>query len=146
MSIDEDFKEHKGYVEDVHSNGIKNSEALSKKDIILISEEEHFEHPNESSMRLATDISKEGRYSIRERSRTKIKERRGAFKFLPVYFSNDLVHGSWWFVLGSVLGTIIPIIPLVDLFYPFWPTKTNVNLPMLADVTTFALSIVSGFF
>lgn len=24
-----------------------------------------------------------------------IVERRGAFKWLPVLFSNDLVHGSW---------------------------------------------------
>mmetsp|Transcript_18614 Transcript_18614/g.17942 ORF Transcript_18614/g.17942 Transcript_18614/m.17942 type:complete len:335 (-) Transcript_18614:446-1450(-) len=146
MSIDEDVKEEKGYIENLHSNGNKNNEAFRKKDIILISEEEYFEHPNESSMRLATDSSKEDRCSIRKRSRTKIKERRGAFKFLPVYFSNDLVHGSWWFVLGSALMTIIPIVPLVNLFYPFWRTKTNMNLPMLADVTTFALLIASGFF
>ncbi len=25
-----------------------------------------------------------------------VRERRGAFKWLPVVFSNDLVHGSWY--------------------------------------------------
>jgi hypothetical protein len=146
MSIDEDFKEHRGYIEDVDSSGNEYNNGARGKGIILRSEEEYFEHPNESSMRLATDISKEDRRVIKKRGRTKIKDRRGAFKFLPVYCSNDLVHGSWWFVLGSVLGTVIPIVPLVDLFYPFWPTKKNINLPMLADVTTFALLIASGFF
>jgi hypothetical protein len=31
-----------------------------------------------------------------------IKMKRGAMKWLPVYFQNDLVHGSWWFVVGSI--------------------------------------------
>ena len=26
----------------------------------------------------------------------RIRARRGSFKSLPVYFSNDLVHGSWY--------------------------------------------------
>lgn len=63
---------------------------------------------------------------------------------LPVYCSNDLVHGSWWFVLGSVITTLIPIVPLVDLFYPFW--KSTPHLPILSDAATFGLLIASGFF
>lgn len=144
MSIDEDLKENEE--EDFVFMGNECSNGVRKKGTTGVSDEEYFEHPNESSMRLATDLSKEDRRSRRKRSRTKIKERRGAFGFLPIYCSNDLVHGSWWFVLGSVFATIIPIVPLVDLFYPFWPTKVGVNLPMLADVETFALLIVSGFF
>ena len=42
-----------------------------------------------------------------------ITSRRGAFKWLPVLCSNDLVHGSWWFVWGSVGATVFAIIPLV---------------------------------
>ena len=34
------------------------------------------------------------KYELNTR-RSLIKGRRGAFKWLPVYFSNDLVHGSW---------------------------------------------------
>ena len=98
----------------------------------------------ESSMRLATDISLEDRKNRRRNRRRKMRARRGAFQFLPVYCSNDLVHGSWWFVLGSVVATLIPIVPLVDLFYPFW--KSTARLPILSDAATFGLLIASGFF
>ena len=104
----------------------------------------HAERLHESSMRLATDISVEDQKSRRRNRKMKIIARRGAFKFLPVYCSNDLVHGSWWFVVGSVLATVIPIVPLVDLFYPFWASKAQ--LPLLSDATTFGLLIVSGAF
>ena len=104
----------------------------------------HAERLHESSMRLATDISVEDQKSRRRNRKMKITARRGAFKFLPVYCSNDLVHGSWWFVVGSVLATVIPIVPLVDLFYPFWASKAQ--LPLLSDATTFGLLIVSGAF
>lgn len=106
----------------------------------------HSDHHHESSMRLATDLSAIDRRNRRRSRRKRIRARRGAFEFLPVYCSNDLVHGSWWFVLGSVLATIIPVVPLLDLFYPFWPTNSTIKLPLLSDVTTFALLIVSGFF
>jgi hypothetical protein len=98
-----------------------------------------------SAMRMATDMSAEDRRNRRRTRRRKIRARRGAFKSLPVYFSNDLVHGSWWFVLGSVLATIIPIVPLVDLFYPFWKSNPP-KLPLLSDAATFGLLIASGFF
>ncbi len=31
----------------------------------------------------------------KEVQKSRIRARRGAFGFLPVYFTNDLVHGSW---------------------------------------------------
>lgn len=97
---------------------------------------------HESSMRLAIEES----YAMRKKSRReRTLARRGAFQWLPVYFSNDLVHGSWWFVVGSILATIIPIVPLADLFFPFW-TKNDSSLPLLEDVETFCLLIASGFF
>lgn len=96
----------------------------------------------ESPMRAATDDNP----SMRRKSRRdRITARRGAFQCLPVLFSNDLVHGSWWFVIGSVIAMLIPIVPLVDLFYPFWITNAS-SLPLLQDVATFGLLIASGFF
>lgn len=96
-----------------------------------------------SSMRLATENG--NRLNRMKSRRERILSRRGAFQFLPVLCSNDLVFGSWWFVVGSIIATIIPIVPLVDLFYPFW-TKSDSSLPLLEDVTTFGLLIASGFF
>lgn len=102
----------------------------------------------ESVMRRSSfSESVEDSRSARRRSRReRIVSRRGAFKWLPVYFSNDLVHGSWWFVIGSVGTIIIPIVPLLDLFYPFWPTSSTGSLPLLQDAATFGLLIVSGIF
>jgi hypothetical protein len=96
---------------------------------------------NESTMRLSTD----GSTSRRQMRKDRILSRRGSFHALPVGFSNDLVHGSWWFVLGSIVATIIPIVPLVDLFYPFWPHSSS-SLPLFDDVWCFVLLIISGFF
>lgn len=45
-----------------------------------------------------------------------IIKRRGAFAWLPVLCSNDLVHGSWWFVWGSVGCVIFALFPLCDRF------------------------------
>ena len=98
----------------------------------------------ESSMRMATDMSDDDRRNRRRTRRRKIRARRGAFQMLPVYCSNDLVHGSWWFVLGSAFAPLIPIVPLVDLFYPFWAATPR--LPILSDAATFGLLIASGFF
>ena len=104
------------------------------------------EHQYLSSMRLATDLSVDDKRSRRRNRKKKIIARRGAFTFLPVYCSNDLVHGSWWFVVGSILATVIPVVPLVDLFYPFLSLTKTTQLPLFADASTFALLIVSGFF
>ena len=47
----------------------------------------------------------------------RIKKRRGAFRYLPTYFANDLLHGSYWFFWGSVLTMFIPIVPLLNILY-----------------------------
>jgi len=38
--------------------------------------------------------------------RERIMSKRGAFKWLPILGANDLIHGSWWFVIGSI-GMVI---------------------------------------
>lgn len=103
---------------------------------------ESYKASSESAMRLAIHETKAQR---RKKRKIRIVSRRGAFRWLPVHFSNDLVHGSWWFVLGSLIATIIPVIPLIDLFHPFWPTPES-SLPLFQDAGTFILLIISGLF
>ena len=54
--------------------------------------------------------------SIEVRNARMIK-RRGAFRYLPAYFANDLLHGSYWFFWGSVLAMVIPILPILSILY-----------------------------
>ena len=97
-------------------------------------------------MRAATEEVSLTRAERRRSRRDRIKGRRGAFRWLPIKFSNDLVHGSWWFVVGSVIATLIPVVPLIDLYYEFWDTGGEKSLPLLQDAVTFGLLIASGFF
>jgi hypothetical protein len=97
---------------------------------------------NESPLRFATQEDPTKR---RRSRRARIQATRGAFRWLPVACSNDLVHGSWWFVAGSMIATLIPIVPVAELFYPFWPQKDS-TLPILQDAATFGLLIFSGIF
>eukprot|EP01041_Mallomonas_annulata_P007825 gene7825-16001_t len=83
-------------------------------------------------------------HSIKKR-RDKILVARGAFKWLPVLCSNDLVHGSWWFVWGSVFGTILSIFPLCSEYIPLF-RATDKTLPMLELPSTWGLLIASGAF
>ena len=46
----------------------------------------------------------------------KIIDKRGAFKWLPVAYDNDIVYGSWYFVWGSFLCMIIPVFPLISIY------------------------------
>ena len=55
------------------------------------------------------------KYDTRSRKQ-QVVARRGALKWLPVLFSNDLVHGSWWFVAGSVYVVISSGIVLANGF------------------------------
>eukprot|EP01038_Epipyxis_sp_PR26KG_P006951 gene6951-9506_t len=73
-----------------------------------------------------------------------IIKRRGAFKWLPPFCSNDLVHGSWWFVAGSFLTVIFSIIPLITKYIGF--VSTDDTLPAVDHDATWAMLIVSGIF
>jgi len=39
--------------------------------------------------------------------RERIVRKRGCYHWLPVLFANDLVHGSWWFTIGSFYIMVI---------------------------------------
>jgi len=68
----------------------------------------------------------------------RILDRRHIFHWLPVAHENDLVHGSWWFVYGSILTTIIPIVPLISLFIDFWDDPNDV-MPWPNHTAVYAL-------
>mmetsp|Transcript_964 Transcript_964/g.964 ORF Transcript_964/g.964 Transcript_964/m.964 type:complete len:321 (-) Transcript_964:227-1189(-) len=74
-----------------------------------------------------------------------IINRRGAFKWLPVYCTTDVAHGSWWFVWGSLLAMFMSIIPLIQVDVNIFQA-TDDTLPVLDFYSTWALLIVSGFF
>lgn len=53
-----------------------------------------------------------------EHSKSLIVVRRRAFRWLPVLYTSDLVHGSWWFVLGSALTTAIAAVIFSNVYDP----------------------------
>jgi hypothetical protein len=84
----------------------------------------------QSSMRRAVTAAMD-QYD-RENRKLQTIARRGAFKWLPVYFTNDLVHGSWWFVFGSLYTTVISLVILLNSYYPhsLLGEETGVVLPI----------------
>ena len=76
-----------------------------------------------------------------ERKKT-ILERRGCFRWLPIFFHTDLVHGSWYYVLGSAVSGMIPAIPLISLYYGLVPI-VNI-LPLTPHATAYALLVFVG--
>ena len=38
-------------------------------------------------------------------------------QFLPVHFDNDLIHGSWWFALGSLATIFFSSIVLANSYH-----------------------------
>lgn len=75
-----------------------------------------------------------------------VKMERVSFKWLPRCFSNDLVHGSWWFVVGSAVSTMIPVIPLIDLSYHFFNIPPSSDVKAFDQPFTWLLLISSGLF
>lgn len=75
----------------------------------------------------------------------KIMTKRKVFRFLPVYCSNDLVHGSWWYVWGSVIATIVAIVPVIDSYLNFF-NETDDTLAVFEFNLTWGLLICSGVF
>jgi hypothetical protein len=61
--------------------------------------------------------------------REKTLQRRGSMLLLPVLFHNDLVHGSWWLVVGSVLFVLTSVLVLLNSFdyFVFLGEDRNLN-------------------
>ena len=69
--------------------------------------------------RILTGVGNSTNLSEKE-IKTRIVEKRKAFKWLHVKFDNDIVYGSRYFVWGSALCMIIPIFPLISIYRTLW--------------------------
>jgi hypothetical protein len=74
-----------------------------------------------------------------------IVQRRGAFIWLPVFFSNDLVHGSWWFAFGSLITAIFSIYPLLAKYTTSYEQHDDL-LPRTDFDITWGILIACGVF
>jgi len=73
------------------------------------------------------------------------RRRRGAFEDMPVLFSNDLVHGSWWFLLGSVFITAAASVVLANSYNEVIGTDDSF-LSRGAYRASWVLMVTSGTF
>lgn len=80
-------------------------------------------------------------------NKERIISKRGALKFLPVAFSNDLVHGSWWFVIGSISFFVASAMVLGNSYEKDPPLGDDDSLLSREDYrATWVLMIISGIF
>lgn len=82
-------------------------------------------------------------------TRTKHQEtlsRRGALKWMPVLFDNDLIHGSWWFAIGSIFVVIAASVVLANGFNDKFLGDDNSNLSDFHYRATWFLILISGLF
>lgn len=85
-----------------------------------------------------------GKASSKKAKIRQIRTSRRAFKCLPVYMSSDLVYGSWWMVSGSIVATLISVIPLIDLYTKFFVVPTSTDVRAFDDPMAWFLSIIAG--
>jgi hypothetical protein len=85
------------------------------------------------------------RYDRANKKQTTV-DSRVVFKSLPVYFGNDLIFGSWWFVYGSVFVVAISIAVLIARERPTLLGVDDSNLPALDFEVAWGLILLSGLF
>ena len=86
----------------------------------------------------------------KEYYKKKTLAKRVLFKWLPVLFVNDLVHGSWWFVWGSMFAVFIPI-PIVINFYlqhrdQFWEVAYQYLITLPDHTAVYIVLVGCGIF
>jgi len=105
-----------------------------------------YEGAKSSIMRQTTaphdDVDERSEFESKEVRNARIKRRRGAFRWLPTFFANDLLHGSYWFLWGSVLAMLIPVVPILDILYHFY--VHNGSLETTVYFYIYGLLIFSG--
>ena len=82
-----------------------------------------------------------------DEQRALIYNKRGVFRWLPIAYSNDLVHGSWWFVYGSLLTILIPCFPLIAIYEKLWDNEEEIEklgIPTADHVACYSLLIFIG--
>ena len=89
-----------------------------------------------------------GNSESQEERRARIIKNRGTLKWLPVLCSNDLVHGSWYYVWGSFLSVLIPLFPLISLYLgseEWWPAS-EVGMSQNLHALAYGLMALLGLF
>eukprot|EP01038_Epipyxis_sp_PR26KG_P006436 gene6436-8856_t len=128
---------------DIYKSSDNKMVEMSSEAVIPIEED----HVQISTMRSTTARStydkKNPHRNLNERDQ-RTYDRRGCFRWLPIYFSNDLVHGSWWYVFGSFVSMIIPLFPLISLYEGFWPRAGYLNV--IENTAAYALLVFMGVF
>ena len=71
--------------------------------------------------------------------------KRRAFRFLPAFARNDLVFGSWWFVLGSTIAVLLCVVVLVNNYYDYLGTDDSA-LPPLDYRIAWGMALASSVF
>lgn len=87
-----------------------------------------------------------GKATTKKGKTLQIMRARGAFHFLPVLCSSDIVHGSWWYVWGSLVSALIPFVPLIDIYVVFFRVPPDTALHEFSQTATWVLMIISGIF
>lgn len=86
------------------------------------------------------------RFEIRSRTE-RIVSRRGALRWLPVLFKNDLVHGSWWFTIGSFLMVASSVVIVWNSYIRVYGLEDDDSvLPKPTFRATWLLVGISGLF
>lgn len=102
---------------------------------------------NQSTMRRAVGRAMDSHDKRSKRER--ILAKRCVMKSLPVVGDNDLIHGSWWFVIGSVGVTLTSLIVVVNAME--WHTEQMLDnddsqLPRPTFAASWILLTISGIF
>ena len=71
--------------------------------------------------------------------------KRRAFRFLPALARSDLVFGSWWFVVGSLVAVLLSIVVLVNNYYNYLGTDDSA-LPPLDYRIAWGMALASSVF
>lgn len=99
---------------------------------------------NHSVMRRAVAKAMD-KFETRSRQQ-QILARRGVMKSLPVLFDNDLIHGSWWFSVGSLYVVVAASIVLANGFDNKFLGDDSSGMTNFHYRATWVLILISGLF
>ena len=109
----------------------------------------HMQQRHYSRLAFEIPLEEEEENDLKEYPTSVLRKHRVVFKWLPIAFSNDMVHGSWWFVAGSFISFLIPIIPIYDILDPthsIFNVPVDKSIPLFANILTWIILMISGFF
>lgn len=73
-----------------------------------------------------------------------IRDKRKSFRWLPVYFSSDMVHGSWWYTISSIISTLLCMFVLLNAYDVIYIGTDDSVLPPASFRLAWILSLISS--